>query len=45
MIDLFSKRYYFFAISIILLLAGFIGLLVNGVQLDIQFEGGTLIQI
>ncbi len=45
MIDLFSKRRYFFALSIIIVLAGFIGVLVNGVKLDIQFQGGTLMQI
>ncbi|MCX7843073.1 MAG: protein translocase subunit SecF [Clostridia bacterium] len=45
MIDLFSKRKYFFALSIIIILAGFAGMLVNGIQLDIQFQGGTLLQI
>ena len=45
MIDLFSKRHVFFVISILIVLSGLIGLLVNGVQLDIQFQGGTLLQI
>lgn len=45
MIDLFGKRHYFFIISIVIMLAGLIGLLINGVQLDIQFQGGTLMQI
>lgn len=45
MIDLFSKRFYFFALSIVIILAGLIGLLVNGLQLDIQFQGGTVVQI
>lgn len=45
MIDLIGKKYYFFALSILLILAGVVGLLVNGVQLDIQFQGGTRIQV
>jgi preprotein translocase subunit SecF len=45
MIDLFGKRHYFFALSIVLILAGIIGFIINGVVLDIQFEGGTLMQI
>lgn len=45
MIDLMSKRNYCFAFSIIILVIGFIGLLVNGIQLDIQFQGGTILQI
>lgn len=43
MIDLIGKKYYFFALSGLLILAGVIGLLVNGVKLDIQFQGGTRI--
>lgn len=45
MVDLYGKRHYFFALSILIVLAGFVGYLVNGVQLDIQFQGGTVIQI
>ncbi|MCX7709190.1 MAG: protein translocase subunit SecF [Clostridia bacterium] len=45
MIDLFSKRHYFFVFSIVLILAGFVGALINGIQLDIQFQGGSLLQI
>ncbi|RCX13823.1 protein translocase subunit secF [Anaerobacterium chartisolvens] len=45
MVDLFSKRRYFFVLSIILVLSGIIGLMVKGVKLDIQFQGGTLMQI
>lgn len=45
MIDLIGKKYYFFGLSILMILAGVVGLLVNGVQLDIQFQGGTRIQI
>lgn len=45
MIDLIGKKYYFFALSGLLILAGIIGFLVNGVKLDIQFQGGTRIQV
>ena len=45
MIDLIGKKYYFFALSALLILAGVVGLLVNGVKLDIQFQGGTRMQI
>lgn len=45
MIDIIGKRKYFFVFSIVLILTGIIGFLINGVQLDIQFEGGTLMQI
>ena len=45
MIDFYSKRKVFFAISILIVICGVIGLAVNGVQLDIQFQGGTLLQI
>lgn len=45
MIDLIGKKYYFFALSGLLILAGIIGLIVNGVKLDIQFQGGTRIQV
>jgi preprotein translocase subunit SecF len=45
MIDLIGKKYYFFALSGLLILAGFVGLLVNGVKLDIQFQGGTRMSV
>lgn len=45
MIDLIGKKYYFFALSGLLILAGLVGFLINGVQLDIQFQGGTRMQI
>jgi preprotein translocase subunit SecF len=43
MIDLIGKKYYFFVLSGLLILAGLVGLLVNGIKLDIQFQGGTRI--
>ncbi len=45
MINLMAKRYWFFAASIAVILAGFIGLFINGLELDIQFQGGTVLQI
>jgi len=45
MIDLMGKKNYCFAFSILIFIAGIIGLFVNGVQLDIQFQGGTIMQI
>lgn len=45
MFDLMSKKKYFFGLSIFLILIGFVFFLVNGVQLDIQFQGGTRVMI
>jgi preprotein translocase subunit SecF len=45
MIDLMSKRRICFIISIVLISAGIIAVFINGLQLDIQFQGGTQITI
>jgi preprotein translocase subunit SecF len=46
MIDLIGKKYYFFALSGLILLAGIIGYIVNGgMKMDIQFQGGTIIKM
>ncbi len=45
MINLIGKRNYFFILSGIILIAGIVGYFVNGIKLDIQFEGGTIIQV
>jgi preprotein translocase subunit SecF len=45
MMDLMGKRKIMFTISIAIIVAGFIGYLVNGLNLDIQFQGGTVITI
>lgn len=45
MVDLIGKRKYFYALSILLILTGIVGYFINGLQLDIQFQGGTIIQI
>lgn len=41
--DFYSKRYLYYIISAVLLLAGVVGLFVNGVKLDITFSGGAKI--
>lgn len=43
--DIMGKRNYCFVLSGIILLACIIGYFVNGLQLDIQFQGGTIMQI
>lgn len=45
MVDLMGKKNYYFALSILIFIVCIIGVLVNGVQLDIQFQGGTIMQI
>jgi protein-export membrane protein SecF len=46
MIDLIGKRKYFYILSALIILAGVVGWIINkGPVLDIQFEGGTIIQI
>lgn len=45
MVDLMGKKNYYFALSIIIFVVGIVGLLINGVHLDIQFQGGTIMQI
>lgn len=45
MIDLMAKRNYFFFISLVLIIAGIAGYFINGIQLDIQFQGGTIIRV
>ncbi len=46
MVDLMGKRNYFFGLSILIILAGIVGYIVhNGFNLDIEFEGGTVIEM
>jgi len=46
MVDLIGKKNYFFALSIILILAGVVGFIMNGgFKLDISFEGGTILEM
>jgi len=43
-IGFYKKRGIFFTISFMIMIAGIIGIFVNGVQLDIQFKGGALLK-
>ncbi|WMJ89540.1 protein translocase subunit SecF [Anaerocolumna sp. MB42-C2] len=43
-IDFYKKRWIFFGISITIMLIGIISAFINGVQLDIQFKGGSLLK-
>ena len=41
MFDFYGKRKIYYIISAVLILAGIVGLFVNGVKLDITFSGGA----
>lgn len=43
-INFFKKRYIFFAISLLILLLGVFASFINGVQMDIQFKGGSILR-
>lgn len=50
MVDLMGKKNYFFAFSILIILTGLVAWFVNGgvnggFKMDIQFEGGTILQM
>ena len=45
MVNLYSKRYYFFILSALILIAGIVSYFAMGFKLDIQFEGGTVIEL
>ncbi len=42
MIRFYKHRYIYFIISICLILAGVVAVFMNGIQLDVQFKGGTI---
>lgn len=44
MIKFYEKRHISFVISGLMLLIGIIGIIVNGISLDIQFKGGSIIK-
>jgi preprotein translocase subunit SecF len=45
MVDLMGKRYYFFGLSLLFIMLGVISFLRNGgLNYDIQFQGGTIMQ-
>jgi len=43
--NILGKRYFFFALSLIIILPGLIMLAVNGMPLSIDFKGGTLLEV
>ncbi len=45
MYNLTSKKYIFFAISLVVLIPGFISLLFNHLNLGIDFTGGTTVDL
>ncbi len=45
MLNILSKRYFFFALSLIIIIPGMILLAINGLPLAIDFKGGTLLEI
>ena len=44
MIRFFKHRYIYFAISISIMVMGIVAAFTNGIQLDIQFKGGTILK-
>ncbi len=45
MLNILGKRYYYFALSLLLIIPGLIILAVNGLPLAIDFKGGTLLEL
>ncbi|NOH03157.1 MAG: hypothetical protein HND47_14940 [Chloroflexi bacterium] len=45
MIDILSKRYYYFLFSLIVIIPGLIFLAVDGLPLSIDFTGGSLLEV
>lgn len=45
MINILGKRYYYFALSLLLIIPGMIILAVKGLPLAIDFKGGTLLEL
>ncbi len=45
MINIIGKRYYFFAISLLIIIPGMIYLAINGLNLSIDFTGGSLLEV
>ncbi len=44
-LDILGKRYYFFALSLLVILPGLIILAINGLPLAIDFSGGTILEL
>ncbi len=45
MLNILGKRYFFFLVSLLLIVPGMIVLAVNGLPLSIDFEGGSLLEV
>lgn len=45
MINILGKRYYFFALSLLLIIPGLVIMLVEGIPLSIDFTGGALLEV
>ena len=45
MINIIGKRYIFFAISLLIIIPGMIFLAINGLNLSIDFTGGSLLEV
>lgn len=45
MLNILGKRYWFFALSFLIIVPGLIMLAVNGMPLSIDFKGGTLLEV
>ncbi len=45
MLNILGKRYYFFALSLLIIVPGLIMLAINGMPLSIDFKGGTLLEV
>ncbi len=45
MLNILGKRYYFFALSLLIIIPGLVILFVKGLPLSIDFKGGTLLEV
>ncbi len=45
MIDIVGKRYWFFGISLLVILPGLLALILWGLPLGIDFSGGSLLEL
>lgn len=45
MLDILGKRYWFFALSLLLILPGLIIISISGMPLSIDFKGGSLLEV
>ena len=45
MINILGKRYYYFALSLLIIIPGLIIILLDGLSLSIDFTGGTYLEV